>query len=93
MTNKLKSRKFWVSIAAFLGSIGASIAGLMTNEKWITVTGTVCAMLSMAIYAAVEAYTDANCQRLDDNVILTKTKFKDVDGSVTESTFVPKDKQ
>lgn len=57
--NRLTSRKFWLSIAAFLGSIAASIAGIVTEEKWITITGVVCGMLSAAIYAAVEAYVDA----------------------------------
>lgn len=59
MRNKFLSRKFWLSVAAFLGSFGASIAGLATGEKWITIAGVVCGMLSAAIYAAVEAYTDA----------------------------------
>ena len=35
--NKLTSRKFWISVAAFLGSIAASIAGLATGEKWVTI--------------------------------------------------------
>lgn len=59
MERKLTSRKFWISVAAFLGSIAASVAGLATGEKWITVTGVVCGTLSAAIYAAAEAYTDA----------------------------------
>ena len=59
MRNKLLSRKFWISVAAFLGSIAASIAGFATGEKWITIAGVVCGMLSAAIYAAAEAYTDA----------------------------------
>jgi drug/metabolite transporter (DMT)-like permease len=58
MRNKWASRKFWISVAAFLGSIAASIAGIVTDEKWITITGIICGMLSAAIYAAVEAYTD-----------------------------------
>jgi hypothetical protein len=58
MRNKWASRKFWLSVAAFLGSIGASIAGISTGEKWVTIVGIVCGMLSAAIYAAVEAYTD-----------------------------------
>lgn len=57
--NKLTSRKFWISVAAFLGSIAASIAGLATGEKWVTIVGVVCGMLSAAIYAAAEAYVDA----------------------------------
>ena len=58
--NKLKSRKFWISIAAFLGSISASIAGLVVSEKWITITGIVCGILSAAIYTASEAYVDGH---------------------------------
>lgn len=58
MREKLKSRKFWISVAAFLGSIAASIAGIVTDEKWITIVGMVCGMLSAAIYAACEAYVD-----------------------------------
>ena len=59
MTRKLTSRKFWLSVAAFLGSIAASIAGIVTEEKWITIVGVVAGMLSAGIYAAAEAYTDA----------------------------------
>ena len=59
MTRKLCSRKFWISVAAFLGSIAASIAGIVTEEKWITIVGVVCGVLSAAIYAAAEAYVDA----------------------------------
>ncbi len=55
---KLKSRKFWISVAAVLASIGASIAGLATNEKWVTVVGIICTMASSAIYAGCEAYVD-----------------------------------
>ena len=58
MTNKLTSRKFWLSVAAFLGSLAASIAGITTGEKWITITGVVCGMLSAAVYAALEASVD-----------------------------------
>jgi len=58
ISRKFCSRKFWLSVAAFLGSIAASIAGLTTGEKWITITGIVCGMLSAGIYAAAEAHTD-----------------------------------
>ena len=53
--SKWKSRKFWLSVAAFLGT---SIAGIATDEKWLTIAGAVCSMMSAAIYAAAEAYTD-----------------------------------
>lgn len=55
---KLQSRKFWLSVAAFLGSTGTSIAGLAVGEKWVTIIGVVCGVLSAAIYAACEAYVD-----------------------------------
>ena len=58
MRNKLLSRKFWLSVAAFLGSIAASIAGITTGEKWVTITGVICGMLSAAVYAALEASID-----------------------------------
>ena len=70
MRSKLTSRKFWMSVAAFLGSIAASIAGIVTSEKWVTITGVVCGMLSAAIYATVEAYTDgANASKTIEHVV------------------------
>lgn len=57
---KWKSRKFWMSVAAFLASVGASITGLAVDSKVITVAGIICTMLSSAIYAAAEAYADGN---------------------------------
>ncbi len=58
MKQKLVSRKFWISVAAFLGSIGVSIAGLQTGNDSITTVGVVCSVISAAIYAAAEAYVD-----------------------------------
>ncbi|MCD8364795.1 MAG: hypothetical protein LUC83_03080 [Clostridiales bacterium] len=58
MRRKLTSRKFWISCAAFLGSIGTSIAGLQTGSESIATIGIVCAVISAAIYAAAEAATD-----------------------------------
>lgn len=89
---KLKSRKFWVSVAAFLGSIGTSIAGIVTGEKWITVVGTVCAMLSAAIYAAVEAYCDANCGDIidTDDVVPKKVTSTFTDGSKVVTEYAEK---
>lgn len=58
MTNKLQSRKFWISVAAFLGSLGTGIAGICTDNEVITIIGTVCMILSAAIYSACEAYID-----------------------------------
>lgn len=75
MRNKLTSRKFWIAVAAFLGSIAASVAGIVTEEKWITITGIVCGMLSAAIYAACEAYVDG--QHVDPVVMFPVEEEKD----------------
>lgn len=58
MIKKLTSRKFWLCAAAFLGSIGTSIAGLHSDNEAIAAIGIVCAVISAAIYSAAEAYID-----------------------------------
>lgn len=58
MKEKLTSRKFWLMTAAFLGSIGTSIMGLASGNTTLAVVGTVCSVLSAAIYAAAEAAVD-----------------------------------
>lgn len=55
---KLTSRKFWISVAAMLGSVATSIAGLTINNSTVTAIGMVCGVVSAAIYAAAEAYVD-----------------------------------
>jgi len=55
---KLASRKFWICVAAFLGSIATSIAGLYTSNQTVIIIGTVCGILSAAIYAFCEAWVD-----------------------------------
>ena len=64
---KLKSRKFWICVAAFLGSIATSIAGICTSNETITVIGTVCGILSAAIYAFCEAWVDGKAVDSDPN--------------------------
>lgn len=56
---KLTSRKFWVAVAAMLGSIGASIAGIQTGSDVVATIGVVATVVSAAMYAALEAYVDA----------------------------------
>ena len=50
--SKLTSRKFWISVAAFLASIATSISGLAVSNDKIVIVGVVCSMLSAAIYAS-----------------------------------------
>lgn len=58
MKQKLTSRKFWLMTAAFLGSLGTSIAGVATANTKIAIVGVACSVLSAAIYAACEAAVD-----------------------------------
>lgn len=60
------SRKFILCCAAFLGSLGTSIAALHTDNEKVAAFGIVCAVLSAAIYAAVEAYVDGKAVTVAD---------------------------
>lgn len=60
------SRKFLICAAAFLGSIGTSIAALNSDNQVVASVGIVCAIISAAIYAAVEAYVDGKALGHDD---------------------------
>ena len=69
LINKITSRKFWICVAAFLGSVAASISGIATGNQTIATIGVIAGVLSAAIYAAAEAYIDAkavNNQEDDD---------------------------
>lgn len=56
--DKLKSRKFWICVAAFLASIATSISGIASENQTVIIIGTVCGILSAAIYAFCEAWVD-----------------------------------
>lgn len=55
---KLTSRKFWICVAAFLGSVAASISGIATDNKYVTTLGITAGVLSAAIYAFCESWID-----------------------------------
>ena len=56
---KLKSRKFWVCVAAMLASISTSIAGVTTENEVVIAIGTICGVISASIYAFCEAWVDS----------------------------------
>lgn len=58
MKEKLLSRKFILALAAFLGSVAASISGIVTDNQTIAIIGIVCGVLSAALYAFAEAWVD-----------------------------------
>ena len=77
--DKLKSRKFWICVAAFLGSIATSIAGIYTENQTIIIIGTVCGIMSAAIYAACEAYVDGKAVNTDVLNALLVTLTDDIE--------------
>ena len=78
--NRFTSRKFILCVAAFLGSIGTSIAALHTDNEKVATIGIVCAMFSAAIYAAVEAYVDGKAvQTYEDDIDLGEWEEEDED--------------
>lgn len=66
MKTKLTSRKFWICVAAFLASIATSVSGIVTSNQTIAIVGTVCGILSAAIYAACEAWVDGKAVNKDE---------------------------
>ncbi len=62
---KLTSRKFWLCVAAFLGSVATSISGIVTDNKYVTTLGVVCGVLSAAIYSFCEAWIDSKAVKND----------------------------
>ena len=58
MIKKLTSRKFLICLAAFLASVGTSIAGLHSDNEVVVIIGTVSTIASAAIYAFAEAWVD-----------------------------------
>ncbi len=81
---KLTSRKFWLAVAAFLGSVAASVTGLMTDNTTIAGIGIVCGVLSAAIYAACESMVDA--ANASANTTAT-TKAVTLAGNATKTTL------
>lgn len=55
---KFLSRKFLMCLAAMLGSVATSIYGLHTDNSTVAIIGTICGIVSSAIYAGCEAYID-----------------------------------
>jgi hypothetical protein len=58
--DKLKSRKFWICVAAALASLGAGVSGIVVGNQTLTIIGSVCTVLSAAIYAFCEAWVDSS---------------------------------
>lgn len=57
--NKLTSRKFWITVAAVLASLGTTVGGIISGNETLAIVASICTALSAAIYAGAEAYVDA----------------------------------
>lgn len=71
--SKFSSRKFLLSLAAFLASIGTSITGLATGNDTLAIVATICTIASAAIYAALEAYVDGKAVAATVTATTTET--------------------
>lgn len=69
MREKLTSRKFWICVAAFLGSIATSISGIVTDNQYVTTIGVVAGILSAAIYSFCEAWIDSKAVSINEKEI------------------------
>ena len=63
--SKYLSRKFLVCMAAFLASVATSITGISTENQTVIIIGTICGILSAAIYAFCEAWVDGKAINSD----------------------------
>ena len=75
MREKLTSRKFWICVAAFLGSIATSISGIVTDNQYVTTIGVVAGILSAAIYSFCEAWVDGKAT--ERTIIISNEKEED----------------
>lgn len=67
--DKLKSRKFWIAVAACLASIATSIGGFATDNEIAATAGIICSTASAAIYAFAEAYVDGQACKQEQVVV------------------------
>jgi len=77
MMEKFKSRKFLMCLAAALASIGASIAGLCSQNETIATVGIVCTIVSSAIYAFCEAWVDSSSAKANTTHIESVSSDKE----------------
>ena len=75
--DKLTSRKFWICVAAFLGSIATSISGIVTDNQTITTIGVICGVVSAAIYAFCEAWVDGKAVEKDFDIVIDNKEEDD----------------
>ena len=63
MKEKLTSRKFWICVAAALGSLGTGISGLVQGNEKLALAGGILLVVSSSIYAFCEAWVDSKATK------------------------------
>ena len=65
--NVWTSRKFWLAVSAMLASLGTGISGIVAGNQTLAIVGSVCTVISAAIYAFCEAWVDGKAveKRID----------------------------
>lgn len=72
--DKLTSRKFWICVAAALASLGTGISGIVAGNQTLTIIGSICTVVSAAIYAFCEAWVDGKATDKGFNVFIDKSE-------------------
>ena len=84
---KFTSRKFLICLAAFLFSLGTGLSGLAQGNSKIVMIGGICCVVSAALYAACEAYTDGQAlkaQTMETHI----SKTQSLNASTNDKTIV-----
>lgn len=94
ITNKLTSRKFWLAVAAFCASVGASVAGFADDNTTIAGIGLFCSIFSAAVYAAAESYVDGKSLSSKTEAVVTTTNVNaNTTSAQTVERLIAKDTQ
>lgn len=65
--DKLKSRKFWLCVAAALASLGTGISGIVVGNQSLAIAGSILTVVSASIYAFCEAWVDGKAVSQQDD--------------------------
>ena len=82
--SKFISRKFLISVAAFLAAFCAGVTGVLPSE-WCTVG----MAASAGIYAASEAYVDGKSAGANQNINTTSVSATSASQKVVEKALAP----
>lgn len=83
MIQKLKSRKLWLAVAAFLGALAAGVTDIANP----TVCA-ICMSLSAGIYAACEAYVDGQTAKANQTLSTTNVTATADSKTVVENALI-----